>query len=114
MGRINPVHIQGGVCFRVALPLGFGEGLGKRQTVFGHAGQDIVGRTVQDAEQGVQPIGGKPFPDGLEERDPSRYGRFKTHGAAAPRCKVKNFVSMMGQQGLVGRDHVLAPLQGFH
>jgi hypothetical protein len=53
------------------------------------------------------------FTQGLDDRDASRHSRFKRHHHTFFVSSGKNFSAMHSEQSFVGRDHVLACINGF-
>ena len=71
----------------------------------------VVARPVDDAEDGPDAIGGEPFLHRADEGDAARHrGLEAQHHLIAPRF-LEKLRTMMGKQGLVGGDHVLAGRQ---
>src|SRR5690606_23057872 len=58
--------------------------------------------------------GGKAFADGLDDGNTPGYRRFERHVHALLLGSSKHFIAMLGDQGLVGGDHVLAVFDGLH
>ena len=104
--------VEGRVGFGVTEFLCLLEYVGKRQTLLAHFGQDEVGGAVDDAGDPFDVVGGQAFTQRLDDRDAAGHGRFKGHDHALGAGAGKDFVTVFGQQFLVGGDHVLAVVDG--
>ena len=108
MGRIEPLDIERGIGLRVAHGLGFLQDFPEVASLVGHLGQDVVAGAVDDAEGREDAIGGQALLDGADQRDaPCDGGLEPDHHTVLPRLG-EDLRAVMGQEGLVGGDHVLA------
>ena len=90
-----------------------GQYLRKRQAAGPHLGQDEVGGAVDDAGHPFDLVGRQAFADGLDDGDAAGHGRFEgDHDTLFARAG-EDLVAVLGQQGLVGGDDVLAVGNGF-
>jgi hypothetical protein len=108
VGGVPPIDIEGRIRLRIAQSLGLGERRAKIHSGFSHSREDIVAGAVQDSMDVLESIGDKGFADHLDDRNPASHGGFIKNWDSAFACKVKNFLPMLGQQGLVAGDHGLA------
>ena len=111
MGRVHAGDVQGRVRLGQPGGLGFGEDLGVGHPLGGHAGEDVVARAVDDAVDRLDLVGQQPG----QQRADHRHAADATglEGDAhppGPRQGVQ-FGAVVGQQGLVGGDHVLTRAQ---
>ena len=108
------VDVERGFRLGVAQALGIGEDLGELGSLELHPRQDVVAGAIDDAGDARDPVAGEGFAQGLDDRDAPGHRRFKSHHHAPGLGSCKNFGAVHGQQGLVGRDHMLACCNGFH
>ncbi len=109
---VDAFHVKGGVGFGVAQLLGFFQHFGEAATLVAHLGEDEVAGAVDDAREPFDPVGREAFADGFDDGDTARDGRFKGDGDAFFIGGGKDFVAVLGDQCLVGGDHVLAVFNG--
>ena len=105
--RVHALDVEGRVGFGVPRRLRLLEDHGEVQALVGHLRQDVVRRPVDDAEDREDTIGDEPLFDGLDQRDAARDGRLEgERRRAAPRLVVE-LGAVVGEERLVGGDHVL-------
>ena len=80
--------------------------------MLGHLGQDVVAGAVQDAEELLDAVGGQALAQGQDDGDAAAHRGLEGDLHAFGRGRGQKLVAVMGQQGLVGGDHVLAALDG--
>ena len=108
---------SGNVEMRVGL--GISKGLGvlqdlrKIEAFVAHPAQNVVAGSVNDAGNGAETIGHKTLFEGTDHRDPSADARLEADVASGRGRGIEEFLPVFRQQGLVGRYHVLAGVQGF-
>ncbi len=112
MGRVNALDIQAGVGLGQAFGLGLGQDPVKGFPLLAHPGQDIIRGSVEDGRDGVDPAGGKPLPNGTDKGDSPAHRALEEQPRLVLLGQREDLVSMVGQKGLVGRDHLLARPQG--
>ncbi len=109
---IQPVHICGGVGLGVPQALGLGEDLLVAQALGSHAGEDVVGGAVHDAGDGEHGVSGQVVLEGSHDGDAAAAGRLAAQLDAGARRRPGEFGHVASEQGLVGRDNVLAMGEG--
>src|SRR5690606_36436136 len=112
--RIDPFDVEGGIGFRIAQTLGFGQYRVEGQAARLHLGEDEVGGAVDDASDPLDAVGGQTFTHRLDDGDAPGHGSLEGHHHAVLAGRVENLVAVHGQHGLVGGHHVLALTDGFH
>ena len=106
------LNVESRVGFGIAEALCLGQRIGERQPLLAHLGQDVVGGPVDDAGDPFDMVCRQPFAQRLDDRDAAGHrGLERDHHALFAR-PGKDFVAVLGQQLLVGRDHVLAMIDG--
>src|SRR5690606_32308663 len=73
-----------------------------------HFRKNEVGGAVDDAGYPLDMIGGEAFADGLDDGDATRHRGLEGHHHTVLARLGEDLVAVLGQQGLVGGDHVLA------
>ena len=112
VGRVDPVHVEGGVGLGQTLGLGLFENGFKILTLLGHLRQDVVRRAIDNPEDRLDDVGRESLFDGPDDGNRSPHGPFKSQVQTHFRGCGEDLFSMLGQKGLVGRDDVLSGLQG--
>jgi hypothetical protein len=111
VGRIHPFDVEGGIGLGVALGLRFLEHDGEVETLPRHLGQDVVAGPVDDAEGREHAVGGQPVLHRADEGNAPGHCRLEAeHDAVAP-GRREDLGTVMGEERLVGGDHVLACLE---
>ena len=105
---VHPLDVEGGVGFRVAEPLRLAEHVGERGATITHLGQDEVAGAVDDPGEPLDAVPGQPFAQRLDDRDPAGHRGFERDHHPAGVGGLEDRVAVHGDEGLVGRDHVLA------
>ncbi len=108
MRGVDALDVEGRIGFGVAETLRFLEHRGEGQALVAHLGEDEVGRTVDDAGDPLDAVGGEAFAQRLDDRDAAGDGGFEGDHDPFLLRSGKNLVAVLGQQSLVGGDHVLA------
>ena len=108
MGGIAAANIKCRIGFRIAEILCFGQDLGKRRTVLAHLRQDIVGGSVQDSIEALDPITGKAFTQRFDNRNAAGNRGLITNMNAVGIGQLGDFGSVDSEQRLVRGDHMLA------
>ena len=78
----------------------------------GHFGQDIVGRAVDDAQHFLDAVAGQRVFHRLNDGDAARHAALELKVQIAPRRLLHQLKALLGDHLLVGRDDLLAVLQG--
>ena len=92
--------------------LGLGQGVGVGRARLGHAGEDVVGRAVDDAHHPVDPVAGERLPQRPEERDAPADRRLEQQVDVGGDGRLEQLGADVGQQLLVGADDRLARRAG--
>ena len=113
VGGVMPKDVEVRGRFRKAFGYRLLQGFLKLQSFVGHAAQNIIAGTVQDAVDAVDMVRGKAFTQCFNDGHRAGYGRLEAqlHPVLYRRCR--QFRTSLGQQHLVRRDHVLAGVQRF-
>ncbi len=77
-----------------------------------HAGEDVVGRPVDDPHDAHDLLAGERLAQGPDDGDGARHGRLVEEIDAGGGGRLGQLGARGGQQRLVGRDHGLAVAQG--
>ena len=105
---VESVDVERRVRFGVTQPLGVLQDLFEPEVLAFHAGEDVVARAVQDAEDAVDAVAHEAFAQALDDRDAARHARFVEDRAAARFRRVEDLAAVVRQQRLVRRDDRLA------
>ena len=109
MGRVYSLNIICGICLGISLGLGLFQHLVKGHALFGHPGENVVGRTVQDAEHGLDIVCNQSFTYRLDHRYSACHAGFKAYLHVIFRRGPEYLVAVHGKQSLIGSYHVFAP-----
>ena len=113
LGRgVEALDVGGGVALGVAQGLGLGQGVGEGVAPLGHAGEDEVGRPVDDADDPADAVAGEGLPQRAHEGDGPADGGLEEEVDARLHRRVEQLGPVGGEQLLVGGDDRLARLQG--
>ena len=107
VGGVDPVHVEAGVGLGVAERPGFLEYFGDLAAAFAHGGEDKIARAVEDAVNAAQAVGGEPLAQSLDDGDAAGHRGLVGEGDAGRFAAVRERRAVMGDQRLVGGDHVL-------
>ena len=106
--RVDSVHVIGGVGFGIAVLLRFLESLPKIGVIVGHAGENVVGRTVDYAAERAHIIGHQLRHQRPDYRNAPTNAGFKQQVDLAASSQSQQVGTMLGHHFLIGGDHVLA------
>ena len=112
MSGVDPFDVEGRVGLGIPLGLGIPEDGGKFIVVIGHARQNVIAGTVQDAENAAEIIGAEVLLDGRDDRDPPSDRGLEQNLHPFFNGRPDDFLAMEGQQRLVGRDHMFTVFDG--
>ena len=111
LGRIAAIDVHGRVGLGIAALLGFGQGRGIVGIVFLHLREDEIARAVKDSVDRLDLVGDQALAEGRDDGDASGHGGLEGDRAALLSRPIEQLRPMFGQEGLVGRDHVLAAVE---
>ena len=112
VGGVDTLHVEGGVGLGIPQALGLGEDLVEGGATIAHLGEDEIAGTVDDAGQPLDAVGGQTLADGLDDGDAAGYRRLEGHHHPLLRGGGEDLVAVLGDEGLVGGDHVFAVVDG--
>ena len=105
------LDVGGGIALGVPELLGLGQRLGVRRARLGHAGEDEVGRAVDDAHDPADVLAGQRLAQRAHDRDAAGHRRLEQQVDPGRLGRGEQLGAVVGQQLLVGGDHRLAGLQ---
>ena len=105
---VEALDIGGWVALREPEALRLGERLAVGRAVLGHAGEDEVGRAVDDADHAADGLAAQALPQAAHERDAARHRRLEQQVHAAAVGGLEQLDADVGEQLLVGRHDRLA------
>ena len=111
-GGIEAVDVGGRVGLGIALCLRVGKHVGVIGALGVHARQDIVGGTVENACDGQDLVAHQVVLERADNGDATAAAGLALNLHAARACLLGERLDMTAQQGLVGRDDVLAVFKG--
>ena len=111
-GGIEAVDVGGRVGLGIALGLCIGEHVGVIGALGVHARQDVVGGAVEDAGDGQDLVAHQIVLKRAHDGDAAAAAGLALNLHAARACLLGKRLDVTAQQGLVGRDDVLAVLKG--
>ena len=111
VGGIDAVDIKAGVGLGVAQRLRLGEHRLELTAGVAHAGEDVVAGAVEDAEHLATLVADQALAQGLDDRDAAGNGRLVGKRDAVGFRGGCQCHAVMGDQCLVGGDHVAARRQ---
>ncbi len=106
-GGVAAADVFAGVGLGKSLALSLGQGLGVARAA-GHLGEDEVGGAVDDPVDALHVGSGQGLGEHAYDRDDTRDGRLEAQLGAAGARGVEQFLTVLGEQLLVGGDDVLA------
>ena len=111
-GGIEAVDVGGRVGLGIALCLGVGEHVSVIGALGVHARQDVVGGAVENASDGQDLVAHQVVLERADNGDATAAAGLALNLHAARARLLGERLDMTAQQGLVGRDDVLAVLEG--
>ena len=112
VGGVDTFDIESRVSFSKAELLGVLQDDVEIETFFGHAAQDVVASTVNDAAQAFDRGAQQAFLEAADDRNATADSSFEQHMEALLGSERENFVTILGEESLVGRHHVLTAFEG--
>ena len=100
-----------GIALGVAQRLGLGQRVGVRLPALGHAGEDVVGRAVDDAHHPADRLAGQRLAQRPDQRDAAGHRRLEQQVDAGRGRGLEQLGAAVGQELLVAGDHRLAGLE---
>ncbi len=98
LGRVPAADVHGRVGLGEPDPLGLGQRPGVRPAVLRHLRQDEVARAVDDADQGVDPVGDQAVDQGRDDRDAAAAAGLEGDRDALPAGQGEQLRPAGGQQ----------------
>ena len=111
-GGIETVDVGGRVGLGIALGLSIGKNVGVVGALGVHARQDVVGGAVEDTGDGQDLVAHQVMLERADDGDTAAAAGLALNLNAALACFLCECLDVAAQQGLVGRDDVLAVLEG--
>ena len=111
VGGVDTFDIESRVSFGKAELLGVLQDDVEVETFFGHAAEDIVTGTVDNAAQVFHRRAEQAFLQATDDRNATANSGFEQHMQALLGSERENFVTVLGEERLVGRHHVLAAFE---
>ena len=108
MRGVHAFDVESGVGLGIAQALRFFEHHVEVQALGLHFRQDEIGGAVDDAGDPLDAVGAQALAQGLDDGDAAGHRGFKRHHHALGARGFENLGAVHGQQGLVGRHHMLA------
>ena len=108
VSRIKAADIESRIGFGVAQVLCFLQNFGEAPALIGHLGEDVVASAVHDAEELGNTVADQAFAQRLDDGNAARNGGLEIQRNALGLGGAGQCSTMMGQQGLVGGDDMLA------
>ena len=105
VGGIAALHVGGGVGLGVAQLLGIGQHRLVGRTLIGHAAEDVVGGSVDDAAHPLDAVATQGLLEGFDDRNATAHGGFDQHVHALGGGRGGDLLAIAGNHGLVGRHH---------
>jgi hypothetical protein len=112
VARVAAAHVERGVGLGVARGLRLGEGHVEREPLLGHAREDVVAGAVHDAADGQDALRRERLAQHADDGDAAGHGRLVVEVHALLFGEVPDLGAALGEQRLVGGDHVLAGQDG--
>ena len=109
---VETLDVGGRVTFGIAESLRLGEGGGVGHLLFGHLGEDVVRRPVDDAHHPRDRFAAQALAQRPHDRDPAGHGGLEEQIDADLFGDFEELDADVGEQLLVGGDHRLAGSEG--
>ncbi|MCY1167141.1 hypothetical protein D9M73_70980 [compost metagenome] len=110
---VHAFDVEGRIGLGITQALGLLEHHVKVQALVAHLAQDEIGGAIDDAGNPFDAVGSQTFTQRLDDGNATSHCSLKSHHHALAACGGKDLGAMHGQQGLVGRDHMLAGFNRF-
>ena len=111
LGNVAAVDVHDRIGLGVAELLGLGHGGRIVGPQLLHLRQNEIARAVENGVDRLNLVGRERLADGGDDRDAAGHGPLEGDGTAQLPRPGKQFRAVLGQQGLVGRNHVLAAFE---
>jgi hypothetical protein len=109
VGRVVAVHVERRIGLGVAESLGIAYHLVEAEPLALHAGEHVVRRPVQDADDALHTIPGERVSERTDHRDPSAHGPLEGDVDPGFTSGAENLGAVVREQRLVGGHHGLFP-----
>ena len=110
---VEPLDVGGRIALGVAQPLRLAERDAVVGTLLGHLGEDVVGRSVDDAHHAADRFAPEALAQHADERDPAGDGSFEQQVDVALVGRCEQLGADVGEQLLVGgHDRLAGPQRG--
>ena len=110
--HVDAVDVRRGVRLGVPERLRIGQDLGEVRALAVHAVEDVVARPVQYAREGLDGVDARRADEIGDPGNAPAHARLDVEMGAARLRRGGELVDMLGHDRLVGRDNVLARLEG--
>ena len=107
-------HIRFGIAFRVTLLLCFLQAGLKIAALLSHAGEDVVGGSIQDSVDQLNPLRGQCRVQGTDDGNTASHARFEQIIAGIFLRRADQLGSVVRHQLLIGGADALSGFQGLH
>ena len=111
MGGVEAADVEGGIGFRIAEALRFGEAIFERDFLGFHLRQDVVAGAVQNAVDARYFVAGEALAQRLDDRDAARDRRLELEGDARGLRPCRQVEAVVGKHRFVGGDHAFAGVE---
>src|SRR5580704_3071805 len=108
LSRIVPVNIERGIGLGKTLGLRFTKGSFKADTIFGHARQDEIASTVENAGQTLNVVADEPIPQRPYDGNASADAGFKSEPHLASFGRFHQAEPIQSEERLVGGYNVFS------
>ena len=112
MRRVEAADIEGRVCLGIALRLRVFQHVGKASALGQHQGEDVVAGAVEDAVDAADGVALQALADRLDHGNAAGHSTFEIQRHAMLLGKRRERRPVMGEQRLVGGDHMLPGTEG--
>ena len=108
---VDAIDVEARIGFGITEALRLGQNRGEIAARFAHLRQDVIAGAVEDAVDAEDVVRAEPFAQRLQDRNAARHRGLEAERDALVLGETRERGAVMGQQGLIGGDDVLAVLQ---
>ena len=112
VGRVDTFDIKRRVGFGKTELLGILQDHIEIEAFVGHAAEDVVTSTIDDAAQVFDRRAEQAFLEATDDRNATTHSGFEQHMQALFGSKRENFVTVLGKESLVRSHHMLTRIEG--